>query len=136
MDRTPSRPVDPGPNRTQGPSPARLGVSQAARLQQARPASAPRQGRSDDPRDLQKNLPERLNEVQQAFPDATVELWATDQHRVGLKPILCRIWVPKRSRPSVTVQHHFQSLYVYVRYHQRPLSQRCLARSDVPPPSK
>jgi hypothetical protein len=51
--------------------------------------------------------------VQQAFPDATVELWATDQHRVGLKPILRRVWVRKGSRPRVTVQYRFQWLYVY-----------------------
>jgi hypothetical protein len=31
--------------------------------------------------------------IQQAYPEATVELWATDQHRIGLKPILRRIWV-------------------------------------------
>jgi DDE superfamily endonuclease len=51
--------------------------------------------------------------VQQAFPDATVELWATDQHRVGLKPILRRVWVRKGSRPRVAVQQRFQWLYVY-----------------------
>jgi hypothetical protein len=50
--------------------------------------------------------------VQQAFPQATVELWATDQHRVGLKPILRRVWARKGSRPRVAVQHRFQWLYV------------------------
>ena len=29
-----------------------------------------------------------MNALEQAFPQATVELWTTDQHRVGLKPIL------------------------------------------------
>jgi hypothetical protein len=51
--------------------------------------------------------------VQQAFLDATVEQWATDQHRVGLGPILRRVWVRKGSRPRVTVQHRLQWLYVY-----------------------
>jgi DDE superfamily endonuclease len=51
--------------------------------------------------------------VQQAFPAATVELWATEQHRVGLKPILRRIWVRKGSRPRVTVQQRKHPLYVY-----------------------
>jgi hypothetical protein len=51
--------------------------------------------------------------VQQAFPDATVELWATEQHRVGLKPILRRLWVRKGSRPRVRVQQREHPLYVY-----------------------
>ncbi len=51
--------------------------------------------------------------MQQAFPLATVELWATDQHRTGLKPILRRVWVRKGSRPRVTVQQRYQWLYVY-----------------------
>ncbi len=54
-----------------------------------------------------------MKAVQQAFPEAAVELWATDQHRVGLKPIVRRIWVRKGTRPRVVVQHRFQWLYVY-----------------------
>ncbi len=54
-----------------------------------------------------------MNALQQAFPQASIELWTTDQHRVGLKPILRRVWVRKGSRPRVTVQHRFQWLYVY-----------------------
>lgn len=33
-----------------------------------------------------------LREVATAFPLASVELWATDEHRIGLKPILKRVW--------------------------------------------
>lgn len=54
-----------------------------------------------------------MKELQQTFPEATIELWATDQHRVGLKPILRRVWVRKGSRPTVSVQHRFQWLYIY-----------------------
>jgi hypothetical protein len=54
-----------------------------------------------------------VSDLQQAYPDTTVELWATDQHRIGLKPILRRVWVRKGSRPPVTVQHRFHWLYVY-----------------------
>ena len=54
-----------------------------------------------------------MKAVQHAFPTAAVELWTTDQHRVGLKPIVRRIWVRKGSRPRVVVQHRFQWLYVY-----------------------
>src|SRR6266516_151488 len=50
VDRTPGRPLDPGPPGTPGASAAGLGVSQAAGREPAHPASPSRQGRSDDPR--------------------------------------------------------------------------------------
>jgi hypothetical protein len=65
------------------------------------------------PKRPSKKLPEQVKTLQQAHPEATIELWATDQHRIGLKPILRRIWVRKGSRPWVTVQQRFQWLYVY-----------------------
>jgi hypothetical protein len=58
-----------------------------------------------------------MNALQQAFPQATVELWTTDQHRVGLKPILRRVWVRKGSRPRVSVHQRYQWLYLYIMYH-------------------
>ena len=42
-----------------------------------------------------------------------MHLWATDQHRIGLKPILRRIWVRRGSRPRVKVQQRYEWLYVY-----------------------
>jgi hypothetical protein len=38
-----------------------------------------------------KNLRPLLRQVATAFPAARVELWATDEHRIGLKPLLRRI---------------------------------------------
>ena len=32
-------------------------------------------------------------------PDKPVEVWATDEHRIGLKPIIPRVWAPKGQRP-------------------------------------
>jgi hypothetical protein len=69
--------------------------------------------------------------VQQAFPQATVELWATDQHRVGLKPILRRVWVRKGSRPRVAVQHRFQWLYLYSCVHPASGQTEWLLRPPV-----
>ncbi len=54
-----------------------------------------------------------MNALQQAFPQASIELWTTDQHRVGLKPILRRVWVRKGSRPRVSVHQRYQWLYLY-----------------------
>ena len=42
------------------------------------------------------------------FPQATVELWATDEHRIGLKPLLRRVWAPQGQRPTAVVQHRFR----------------------------
>src|SRR2546426_875367 len=60
-----------------------------------------------------KNLPEQVKALQQAYPEASVELWATDQHRIGLKPILRRIWVRRGSRPRVRGKPRYEWLYVY-----------------------
>jgi transposase len=46
--------------------------------------------------------------VASAFPQATVELWAVDEHRIGLKPLLRRAWTPGGGpRPLALVQHRF-----------------------------
>jgi hypothetical protein len=47
-----------------------------------------------------------------AFPHARVELWATDEHRIGLKPLLRRVWAPIGQRPVATVQHRFAWRYL------------------------
>jgi hypothetical protein len=41
-----------------------------------------------------------------------VEPWATDEHRVGLKPILRRVWAPRGQRPDAPVWHRYEWLYV------------------------
>ena len=47
-----------------------------------------------------------------AFPHASVELWATDEHRIGLKPILRRVWAPRGQRPVAPVQHRYAWRYL------------------------
>jgi transposase len=41
-----------------------------------------------------------------------VELWATDEHRIGLKPLLRRVWAPIGQRPTAVVQHRFAWRYL------------------------
>ena len=36
-----------------------------------------------------------------------------DEHRVGLKPILKKIWSKIGTRPEAVVQHRYEWLYVY-----------------------
>jgi len=51
--------------------------------------------------------------VQQAYPEAEVEGWAFDEHRIGLKPILRRVWV-RKGKPAVAIVHQrYQWSYVY-----------------------
>jgi hypothetical protein len=50
-------------------------------------------------------------EVQATSPEAQVAVWATadhDEQRVGLNPIVGRVWARKGQRPIVRVQHCFQ----------------------------
>jgi hypothetical protein len=53
-----------------------------------------------------------VSEVATAFPEAQVELWAVDEHRIGLKPILRRVWAPKGQRPLAPVQHRYEWRYL------------------------
>jgi transposase len=41
-----------------------------------------------------------------------VEIWAGDEHRVGLKPITRGVWAPKGERPIAYGHHRYQWLYV------------------------
>src|SRR5687768_15738979 len=53
-------------------------------------------------------------------PDLPVEVWATDEHRLGLKPVLRRVWAPKGERP-IALGHH-RSKWLYVTAFTQPLS--------------
>lgn len=50
--------------------------------------------------------------VATAFPTATVELWATDEHRIGLKPLLRRVWTLPGHRPLAPVEPRYAWRYV------------------------
>jgi transposase len=50
--------------------------------------------------------------IQQAYPEATVQLWATDEHRIGLLPLIRRVWAPIGKRPIAPVQQRYEWLYV------------------------
>jgi hypothetical protein len=40
-------------------------------------------------------------------------LWAEDEMRLGLKPVIRRVWAPKGKRPVVKVKRRYEWLYVY-----------------------
>ena len=41
-----------------------------------------------------------------------IETFATDEHRIGLKPILRRVWAPRGERPTAVGHHRFEWLHV------------------------
>ncbi len=62
---------------------------------------------------MAKKLPERVREVEAAHPQAQVQLWTMDEHRLGLRPVLRRVWAKRGQRPRVRVYHRYEWLYVY-----------------------
>jgi len=42
-----------------------------------------------------------------------VEVWAVDERRLGLLPVVRRVWAPKGQRPTAAVRRAYGWLYVY-----------------------
>jgi hypothetical protein len=61
---------------------------------------------------LQNNFRPVLRAVATAFPEATLEAWALDEHRIGLKPLLRRVWAPIGQRPRAVMQRRFRWRYL------------------------
>jgi hypothetical protein len=45
----------------------------------------------------------RVARLKEAYPTAKVQLWCEDEHRLGLKPIIRKVWSPIGERPLVKV---------------------------------
>ena len=60
-----------------------------------------------------KKLPEEVLALQQAYRAARIELWSQDEHRLGLKPILRRVWARKGTRVRAIVRQRYQWMYLY-----------------------
>jgi transposase len=54
-----------------------------------------------------------VNERREEQPGRKIEVWAFDEHRIGLKPILRRQWAPVGRRPIAVGRHRFEWLYLY-----------------------
>lgn len=46
-----------------------------------------------------------------------MEVWAFDEHRIGLQPIIRRVYAPRGTGPVVSVNPRFEWLYVYAFVH-------------------
>lgn len=65
---------------------------------------------------MEKKLTATLATVQAAHPAATVETWSQDEARLGLFPILRRVWAPRGQRPiaQVAPRHIWEYVYTFV----------------------
>ena len=55
----------------------------------------------------------RLEELEEAHPDAEVQLWAFDEARLGLKPVVRRVWAPVGKRPVALFNRGYKWTYLY-----------------------
>ena len=59
------------------------------------------------------NLPLVVKKLEQENPGVEVDTWFFDEHRVGLKPILKKVWSKIGIRPEAIVSYSYEWLYVY-----------------------
>lgn len=41
---------------------------------------------------MEKKLNCELSRLQAQYPEADIEVWSEDEHRLGLQPVLRRVW--------------------------------------------
>jgi hypothetical protein len=61
---------------------------------------------------VEKKLAQTVEEVKRNHPEAIVEAWCEDEHRVGLKPVNRIIWVQKGEQPIASVNWKFEWLWL------------------------
>jgi len=62
-------------------------------------------------------LAQTFADLKQTYPDEVVEVWAEDEARLGLKPILRRVWAKRGERPQAIVYPRYEWLWVYAALH-------------------
>ncbi|MDQ3378052.1 MAG: IS630 family transposase [Actinomycetota bacterium] len=55
----------------------------------------------------------RLEELEEAHPEAEVELWGEDEARLGLKPVIRRVWAPVGERLIARLKRGYKWTYLY-----------------------
>jgi len=61
---------------------------------------------------LRGGLEAAVAQARTAHPDRPVEVWAEDEHRLGLKPVRRRVWAPVGRRPVALGHHRYRWLHV------------------------
>ena len=77
----------------------------------------PRQSHQEaDPKEQEawkKKLTTVVERVQSKHPDADVEVWCEDEHRIGLQPVIRRFWVEEGDQPTAVVNWKREWLWLY-----------------------
>ena len=55
----------------------------------------------------------RMEDLAREDPDRSVEVWAFDEHRAGLKPVIRKVWARRGQRPLARGHQRFQWIYVF-----------------------
>ncbi len=91
----------------------RLGFTlQVPRPRHARAASEREQARF-------KKLKATAAALRRWHPADAVEVWGEDEARLGLKPVLRRVWAPKGERPRAATHPRYEWLWVFAAAHPR-----------------
>jgi transposase len=72
-----------------------------------------REGDPVEQNEWKKKLHTELEFLQSRYPDADIEVWSMDEHRLGLHPILRRVWTPIGEQPVASVQPKYEWLWLY-----------------------
>jgi len=114
MERPQGRGLDgAAPRPGGGASAARLGRAATARL--VAPVAAPTtpaRGGTRAAGGAEKKIGRAVARARAAHPGRPVEVWAEDEHRLGLKPIRRRVWAPVGARPVALGHHRYEWLHV------------------------
>ena len=68
---------------------------------------------------MEKKLATEVEELKKTYPETEVQLWCEDEHRLGLKPVIRRIYVPEGEVPVANVNWKFKWLWLYAFVHPK-----------------
>ncbi|MBA3232321.1 MAG: IS630 family transposase [Acidobacteria bacterium] len=88
-------------------------LSEEGQIQPTASKTRKRLGRRLRAGGFQKTLPKRLKALRKSHPGAEVEIWAEDEARSGLKPVMRRVWAPVGQRPTARVKRGYKWTYLY-----------------------
>jgi transposase len=78
-----------------------------------KPRPQHRKGYLEAQKKFKQELLPKVKKLQEKYPQAQIEVWFFDEHRVGVKPIIRKIWSPIGERPIAVVQTRYEWLYIY-----------------------
>lgn len=79
---------------------------------------------ADEQEAWKKKLASVVEQVASEHPDADVEVWCEDEHRIGLQPVIRRNWVEEGEQPTAVVnwKREWLWLYAFVQPQRRKLT--------------